>query len=161
MKRCTLQPRSSLAYELIGRMADGTRNDALASANECHNELTSDLRCAKTDFPTRSWFVFGAHGSFGSRVGDFEVLRDERGKGFRKTREWNWLGMKRRREKLHGRALAVFPTFPHRLAPSPFRTSVGKAFAWGYSSWPPKGGRFLHSVELGSWTRDNRVVSQW
>lgn len=81
MKWCTFTASLELAYELIGRMADGTRNDALASANECQNELTSDLRCAKTDFSTRSWFVFGIHGGFGWRVGDFEVLRGERGKG--------------------------------------------------------------------------------
>lgn len=34
-----------------GGRPNGTRNNALAGAIECQNELTSDLRCAKKDFP--------------------------------------------------------------------------------------------------------------
>lgn len=77
MRRCTLNLLALHFYEADSKKTERTQQNALASASECHYELTNDLRCAKQIFSTRFWFVFGTFEKYFAGVGIFRNVHEK------------------------------------------------------------------------------------
>lgn len=146
MKWCTFTASHELAYELIGRMA--RRNTQRCTCERKRVPEWTDKRFAMCENRFFHSILICFRNSRQLRPGEWETSKCFAARG---ENDFGKYESEIRSESSDEEK--SFSDLPRRLAPSPFRTSVGK---FAFSSWPPKGGKFFRSVEIGSWSRDNR-----